>query len=684
VSSAVVQNPPRGSTGHGHRADIQALRAVAVMMVVVFHLWPRRVTGGYVGVDVFFVISGYLITLHIAQGLVGGAGFSIKRFWIRRVRRLLPASLFVLFLTAIAVPLVLPQSAWSDSARGIIASALYVQNWSLAHSAVDYFGAASGATAVQHFWSLSVEEQFYLFWPILLIALTALSLRRGSDSRRRDLLLGLASVSALSFAYGLWATAHAPASAFFVTPTRIWELGVGGLLAVGLTRPIGTASSRALMAWAGLAAILVSGYFFTAATPFPGYAALLPVVGAAAVIASDDVRAPWGPSPIARLAPVQLLGDISYSLYLWHWPLIILMPTAVGGVGFEMTGPLKLVILVLSIGLAWVTKLFVEDRFRSPAAVAATPPAYGWRTTMLAVGGMAVVIAIAGSSWAFVQPRVHDAEAALQAFVDDPPACYGADALATAAGCSLGGSIVPAPIIARDDRPPRSCIQVIQDSTHPVRCTFGSTAPDAMKVALVGDSHMHRWNATVAEFAKQENWAVTTMEKGGCAFTSARSPIGACQTWNAAAKAELLSGHFDLVLTTAFDSANRVVGRSFDAAVRGFEAMWGDLTSAGVDVVVLADNPNAARAGLRDPVGCVETGGKCRFNRAKAVPRNPMLVASDHVEGVRSIDLNDLFCEPTVCRAVVGGVLVYGDADHMTATFARSLAPYLLSALNAG
>ena len=288
-------------------------------LVVVYHFWPERVTGGFVGVDVFFVISGFLITSHLLsrppRDWAGLAGF-----WGRRIRRLLPASFLVLAATLAATLLIAPRTMWEATATQTAAAALYVENWLLAGQAVDYLAIDNVPTPVQHFWSLSIEEQFYLAWPVLiLIAYWVAS--RLVRVRVKTLVVGLFGVIVgLSLAASVLYTAGDPAAAYFVTWTRVWELGVGGLAAcvfVRVSRLLGDRDGlRSLLAYAGLAMVLASALLFDAATPFPGVAALIPVAGTALVLLAAVQRSPLSPLPVMALRPVQAIGDWSYSIYL--------------------------------------------------------------------------------------------------------------------------------------------------------------------------------------------------------------------------------------------------------------------------------------------------------------------------------------------------------------------------------
>ncbi|HEU0182132.1 MAG TPA: acyltransferase, partial [Agromyces mariniharenae] len=316
---------------------------------------------GFVGVDVFFVVSGFLITGLLLRDAERFGRVRLREFYVRRIRRILPAALVVLSACAIATLLFVPRIEWRPFLQQVLSSALYVQNWHLARDSQIPRRADLESTPVQHFWSLSVEEQFYLLWPLLIIAALWLAVRLG---RRRlaivAAVLGVATVA--SFVHGVALTAQDHNLAYFSTLSRAWEFGVGGLLALApaiagerLRR------TRALAAWLGLAAIAAAARTFTDHELFPGVIALVPVLGTAAVIWAGMPRAALSLSPVAALRPVQWFGDISYSLYLWHWPIIMFTPYITGQ---PSPAPVMVLLLVLSIVVAAASKRWIEDPFR--------------------------------------------------------------------------------------------------------------------------------------------------------------------------------------------------------------------------------------------------------------------------------------------------------------------------------
>jgi peptidoglycan/LPS O-acetylase OafA/YrhL len=315
-----------GDSRDGFRPDLEGLRAVAVVLVLLYHAAVPGFTGGYVGVDVFFVLSGFLITGLLLREVRRTGTISLPSFYARRARRLLPASALVLLVTMVASALVLPPLLVPGVAGDAAAASLYVSNMRFAFQATDYLQAEMAPSPLLHFWSLGVEEQFYVFWPALVLLIA-----RGRADAGRRVAIAAGIISAVSFGLALWLTeANAP-WAFFSLPTRAWELGLGAFLAIGGTQLARIpARPAAVAAWVGLAMVGISGVVLSTETPFPGTAALLPTVGSALVIAGGFRQAPFAPGRWLSLAIPRFLGRISYSLYLWHWPVLILPAAALG------------------------------------------------------------------------------------------------------------------------------------------------------------------------------------------------------------------------------------------------------------------------------------------------------------------------------------------------------------------
>ena len=669
------------------RAEIQALRAVAVALVVVYHLWPGALPGGFVGVDVFFAISGFLITGLLLREVDGRGTLSPSAFWARRVRRILPASLVTLLFCALATIALVPLDYWARYLADARASALYVQNWNLAHSAVDYFAqAASGPSPEQHFWSLSVEEQFYLVWPLLL-ALAVMLTRPPSPHRRRALAGTMLAVTAASLAYSLVDTAASEATAYFVTPTRAWEFGAGGLLAL-LPALRGSPVARSALSWVGLALITLAAALYSDGTPFPGSAATLPVLGALLVIRSGLPPRAWSPARPMAARPVQFLGDVSYSVYLWHWPLIVLAPIVLD---HAMTTPMRLAILVLTVLVAWLSKVLVED------------PVRRWRISdrrTFALGALATaaVVGVSLGGTAHLHAQVRKARAASQRVLAAAPRCFGAAAADPRHPCTnpkLRLSVVPTPIEAQT-QPNAPCRIVFYVDGKDV-CRFG--AARGPTVALVGDSHAGVYRIPLDTVARRRGWQGLRFGHSSCPLSAAPRDLDPperadCTRWRTAVVA-WLAAHpgVHTVFVSELASGRGVVTRpgqdQFETAVKGYEDEWRALPASVTRVLVIRDNPSVhlnTNACVERAMAAHEPAGRaCALSRRIALDPDPAATAARrlHSPRYRVLDLTPFFCGPRRCEPVIGGVLVYKDTTHLTGLYARTLGPYLARAVRA-
>jgi peptidoglycan/LPS O-acetylase OafA/YrhL len=689
-----------GKTRGGLRVDIQGLRAVAVTMVVVYHLFPSRLHGGFVGVDVFFVISGFLITSHLVSQAPRTGG-DLLAFWGRRIRRLLPASLLVLAVTMVGSWALLPDTRWQSTALQIRAAALYVVNWRLAHDAVDYLSQDAAASPVQHFWSLSVEEQFYLVWPILILLLGLLAY----VTRRRPMLwyaVGLGAVVVLSLLWSIHETAADPAAAYFVTWTRVWELGVGGLAAL-LARTELLASravlARTFAAAIGLIGMVAVGFGYDASTPFPGWQAGVPVLAAALVILADAPR--WSlPVRILGMRPVQWLGDVSYSVYLWHWPLIVLVPAARH---HDRDALDNVAIIVLTLVLAAASKRWVEDGFRTAAWMQRLRPTYA-----MGAFGMVVVVLLSAGVIRQAQHHIEEEHVRLAAALRSHDPCLGAGATDPSKHCAPAtGAPVPSPALAATDKSDaysavshgKDCWSYLP-SFKTVTCQFG--ARDATtRVALVGNSHAGQWLPALQRIAEEKHWHITTYLASQCAMadvsqtfdTTAHSD--ACRAWAHRTAAQVAASKPDLIVLANRVSVTAVgktsVADSQPAYEKGIGSILRTWSDAGVPTVVIRDTPAPGDGGMGFIPDCVgahpdDYATACSGPRSEWLPADPGVAAAKSMADplVSTVDLTDRICPDATCQPVVGGVIVYFDASHLTATYNSTLAPYLEPALIAG
>jgi peptidoglycan/LPS O-acetylase OafA/YrhL len=669
----------RPARGGGFRPDIEGLRAVAILTVLGHHA-GLPLHGGFVGVDIFFVISGFLITGLLVDELWRTGTISWLRFVGRRIRRLLPAAVLVLVVTAVVSFFVVPGLRRRDVGIDIAAAAAYVVNWVFAGREVDYLASDLRPSPVQHFWSLAVEEQFYVLWPALLIVL-ALLVRRPT---RRVVMSALGVLVASSFVWSVWFSHTAPRPAFFTTSTRIWELGLGALLAVALAgrhRPAIPARASAALGWASLAVLAVVVVALPEGIEWPGAWALLPTVPTAVLLWVGWQGARGGPVRLLGTRPMVWVGGLSYSIYLWHWPVIVLGEWTADAVGATLPSWGKLALAVVAIVPAWLSWRFVEtpihhgpglrDRPRALLAaglalslvgvLAALPllPVRSPFDTSPAGGRMPSVTELGASTVRPGQPL---------SAVDDP------------------GWVTPDPVTSGEDRPEADVdrCQVAADVSEPVACTFGD--PDGpTTVALVGDSKAMQWLPALQEAGRERGWRIVTWGKSSCAFaaapaTEAGTAYPECDAWNEAVVRALRADPPDVVVTSGVATTARTEsGTGRRPLVDGYAARWRSLADRGVPVVVVGDSPVSPDdldvCAARHP----RELSRCAFPAAPATTGSGLPVQRDAADaagpGVALLDLTPWICPGWLCPVVVGHVAVHRAGDHITATYAATLAP---------
>jgi peptidoglycan/LPS O-acetylase OafA/YrhL/RNA polymerase subunit RPABC4/transcription elongation factor Spt4 len=670
--------------GSRKRLDIQALRAVAVMLVVATHVWPDRLSGGYVGVDVFFVISGYLITAHLLREVEATGQLSLARFWARRVRRLLPAAFTVLIFSVGAAVVVLPATAWPQTLREALASVLYVENWSLAFDSVDYMAAENDATMLQHFWSLSVEEQFYILWPLLILA--ALALRAGLTRRsltvssRKAVAVTLLVVAVLSLIASVVWTELSPSSAYFSTATRAWEFAAGGLLsfappAAALRAGRGSDALRIGAGWAGVALIAYAALRFDEATAFPGVTAAVPVLGAALLIWAGDSAHPWSPAFAGRFGPVQFVGDISYSVYLWHWPLVVLHRLISGGVPGVRDGAL---IVVGSLALGALSKWFVEDPFRRSAFWGRRPR----RSFAFALAGLASTAVLVAAAGTGMNAQIAAASQERAPWASGP-------ALQQEVMNTLSLDRFPTP-----DQPGGRGAQVNEwsvDRCVDVRtpekretCVYGDEESDK-RLVVVGDSFgTSLLPALRGAFGAEYRIEPLTLGQCSPAFVETHSwdskrVSQGCLDHRSDTLARVSADPPDLiVIVDATESTvARVLGADEPKAraelyLQGLSEAYGEYARLRVPTVVIESAPKTnctAESSFTSPRDCAPTPNT---DFALEVQERKRVVAEQ--AGIGFVTLSEWMCSPSgVCPNQIGHMVTRADGAHLTNTFSVSL-----------
>ncbi|WP_368860264.1 acyltransferase family protein [Isoptericola croceus] len=653
------------------------MRAIAIGLVLVYHAGVRQLPGGFVGVDVFFVISGFLITGLLIRELESTGRISLSRFYARRAKRLLPATGLVLVATAILTWWTVSAVDWRAFGMDIVSAALYVVNWRLADRSVDYLAEDVGASPVQHFWSLAVEEQFYIVWPLLLVALAWWLRRRGHLRLRPVLTVGIMAVIVPSFAYSVYLTASSPATAFFVTPTRLWELGIGALAAIGATtwqrvpRPAAIA-----LGWTGLAAVVTSGVAFTTSTAWPGYAALVPTLGTAAMIIAGYTSGRAGVAGILSWRPAVWIGGLSYSLYLWHWPLIVTATAYWGDLGARR----GLLVVAASFIPAYLSYRLVENPVRFAPALKSNRLSLSVGANFTAIGvvaGLGLVLLVPSSSGGGADRQAQGASVIGSGAEPEP---------GTTASLAAVDWFVPDAVLAVDDVPPypREC-QVDQESPDPVPCEWGDVEGD-LTIAVVGDSKIMQWYTALDEIAQDQGWRIVSYTKSACGFhdgmqVNKGEPYESCAAWNDAVFDRVVELDPDLVLTSqrvndVMADQDDVESRSVDAMVEAMVRRWTALTETGIPLVVLLDNPNPSMAVYECVTEHPDDLSACAFDLKHGISRSGALAqepAAKQVPGTQVIDMRSEICPDDPCVPVIGNVLLYRQTSHLTDTYVRTL-----------
>ncbi|WP_293696181.1 acyltransferase family protein [uncultured Agrococcus sp.] len=697
---AVELGATRPSAISSFRPDIQGLRAVAVGAVLLYHANWSLFSGGFVGVDVFFVISGFLITGILLREAQKTGRIRLADFYAKRARRILPAATVVLLATLILTVMFLPQIRWESIGIEALASAAYLVNWVLA-AGTDYLNADVAESPLQHFWTLAVEEQFYIVWPLILVALLAVLRRTAAKGNTADAAgramraarVGVLAILVPSLLFSIYYTGAAPENAYFVTTTRLWELAIGAAIAVFAAQAARVPDWLGYaLGWIGSAAIAASALLYSGATQFPGYAALLPTLGAAAVIVGGmNGRAERGVGRLLSLKPMRWVGDISYSLYLWHWPLIVIGTYLMDG---ELRVRYGLLIVAFAVLPSWLSYKFIENPFRNWQRLK-----HSVKRSLLAGVGLMVATAVVASSVYFA-PRTMNPEYSAQ---EGEP--IGAEALTddfanddlesfTDAGKPVDyveGGFTPSAINARDDNTvvyELGCNRSSQSSVPKIEgCIFGDPNGE-VSIVLIGDSHAANWASPFIALAEEHGWRLRITTKAGCGFSSVAQAHRdgyedtSCTKWNDTSFDQIQEEKPDLVVTA--NSDGRVAWQS-DLSREEGQLLFVDglrdnlerLNAADIPTLVMNTTPRMSS----DIPECISANlgalTECATPREEAFGDGSVFVdyAVDGLSSTGTIDMGNWICpDAEACAPVVGHVVVWRDTHHFTDTYARTLA----------
>jgi peptidoglycan/LPS O-acetylase OafA/YrhL len=682
------------------RLDIQGIRALAVLLVLVNHLSPRALPGGYTGVDVFFVVSGFLITSLLVREAEGSGRVSLGRFYARRARRILPAASVVLAATAVGSLLVLPLLRAREVLVDVVWASFFAANVRQAEVGTDYFAQGQPVSPLRHYWSLAVEEQFYLIWPLLLLGCLVWLHRRPAGSTwtvRRTAGPVLLAVVLVSLAWSLWTTHESPVTAYYSTPARIWELGAGALCALLPVRL--RVPGRGWLAGAGLAAVIASAFLLSGRTPSPGIVVALPVLGTTALIlAGRDGTTAVGRALAVR--PLTVVGDWSYSIYLWHWPLIVLGRSLagqrLGGITIDVAA------VVLTFALSWATFRWVETPFREGRAWRPTSRALLLYPASLALSG---IVVLAGQQ--LITHRLVDSNApaitvadyqGLQVGKDAAAALVRASVLAARDHREVPGHLSPSLLdLDRSIAPLGDCDYTT--GTHRL-CPVGDPSADRT-IVLLGDSHARAWAPAVDELGRTHGYKVYVLAYSRCMATSlvqldhrTNRPADNCEAFKTWALGQIAALSPDLLLVSTFEgpvvdpstgataSRERDLGEYLTVLRDGWRPFFERLARDAKQVYLVGNTPKVlARSGT-----CLTKGnpdlGDCVSRPRKDVLREAKasFEAADEA-GIGTVDALDWFCSGGACPSVVGRFVTMRDLQHMTVEYSRHLAEPLAARL---
>jgi len=608
--------------------QIQGLRALAAMFVTLFH--AKWVSGGFIGVDIFYVISGFLITGLLLREIERTGTINFKDFYARRFKRLLPTSFFVLTLTAIFSWMLIPPTMRSSLGRDVIAASLYVSNYLFAWWQADYQNLDATPSPVIHYWSLAVEEQFYLLWPLLILTFFIVATKL---KKKITLTLLVGTITALSFVFSIYQTETSPIWAFYSLPTRAWELGLGALLV--LIPPI---RSRKLIGLLGFIFIIISAFIFGETTAFPGFNAVLPVMGTVMLIATINT---WPPflNDVANSRLFQWLGEISYPLYLWHWPLLVLPST-------YFARPLavyeRILAIIATIVLADLTHRFIEEPFRKTKTI----PTLVFKRTVI----ITLVSVMIGTTIIFSSSDKIDVS-------------------------GINGAVSLAEIKARPLVYDDGC-HANYAQTQSAKCEYANIKSQKT-IVLYGDSHAAQWFPALVEIATRSGYKLVSLTKSACpSVDTVRLDQGGfkmsrCHQWRINSIKRIQQIKPDVLIMSSFQYFSQPP-RFSDR-----EKWWNDgqrklltqVSNASPHLIYLTDTPHP----LRDIPACL---ANYSISKCNTTQRSENL----SISGFEVIDPNSWLCS-RVCPAVKDGVVAYRDASHISVDIAIALIPRLTQAL---
>jgi peptidoglycan/LPS O-acetylase OafA/YrhL len=694
ADAVVVQHAQPASENRAglYRHDLDGLRGIAIALVAMFHVWFGRVSGG---VDVFLALSGFFFGGKLLRvALDPASALSPLPEVVRLVRRLLPALVVVLAGCALLTVLIQPETRWETFADQSLASLGYYQNWELASTVADYLRAGESVSPLQHIWSMSVQGQFYIAFLALVFGLAYLLRRRLGDRLRTAFVLLLTTLAIASFVYAMFAHQAEQAVAYYDSFARAWELLLGALAGALVPYIQWPMWLRVTAATIGLAAVLSCGALIDGVRQFPGPWALVPV-GAAVVFIlaganrADGMALPL-PNRLLATAPLVRLGEMAYSLYLWHWPLLIFWLAYTGHAHANVVEGTA--VLLVSGLLAYLTNRYIEEplRQRKPATAAARAAvAVPWRTRLrrptMVLGSVVALLGVTLTATAFTwREHVSVERASGKELGALSPSDYpGARALIKHVRVPRL-RMRPTVLEAQTDYPPSTRDGCISDfkNTDVIKCSYGDTNA-ARTIALAGGSHAEHWLTALDLLGHRHHFKVTTFLKMGCPLSTEEMPLvmgnndpyPECRDWVPKAMAAVVADHPDFVFTTSTRPWNVKPG---DVMPGTYVGIWQTFSDNNIPTLAMRDTPWLVRDGQPfNPSDCLAKGGdavSCGVKRSDVLAdHNPTLDWVEQFPMLKPLDMSDAVCRADICPAVEGNVLVYHDAHHLSATYMRTM-----------
>lgn len=671
------------SFGSWRRPEIEGLRALAVILVIAFHAELPWFSGGYIGVDLFFVISGFLITNLLLKEFGSTGHISLPDFYARRIRRLLPASLFAMVGTLVLSRIWLEPLRLIDLSEDARATALFFTNFVFASRGADYLQSALPPSPLQHYWSLAVEEQFYLIFPIIVFLL--LKLRRGS---RNILIIAITSISIISLGLSIRFSATDASSSFYLLPFRAWELGAGALLAILTSRERTVSTNGQLsrivagwLGWIALICILSTSYLFDDQTIFPGYAAVLPVFATVTIILGGILNGQhlkFGPSRLLATRQLVWIGSRSYSLYLWHWPILT---TARAYSQTNLTYPQLVACILATFFGAEISYRFIERPIhRIPKFLESTKRSLSFGVVMVVLGLIASIISSSTRPTIATgrdAPRVSSSP--LKELITD----------------SEQIQEVPANL----EPPLEQLFQIEEPELYslgchvhtlkaPKICTFGDPKSKT-SLALIGDSHAAQWFQPIRNIIERRGWKLVVYTQSGCSLFSATYELSEdCQLWNNYTLQQIRVEKFSLVIMSNFSNSETLQDEKHilppALVTDNLKILESTITKFDTKLLYIADTPKPTSIipiCLSQYVAQIQM---CTFELSQAInmPSDGMLKKIFSTEKSSYVDLTEWFCINSRCPGIIGNTLVYRDNSHISDPYALALTDVLAAQIN--